>query len=71
MNKNITKEVMEQYEGIRSMGPCNMFDFQCVQKYSWDMGFDDLASLSSEDYTYILSNFGTLMDKFEIKQKWG
>jgi len=66
--KIITKEVMEQYEIIRRMGPCNMFDYCCVINTANDLELEELASLEKEEYVYILRNFGKLMKKYKIEQ---
>ena len=71
MEKQIPKEVMEQYEQIRKMGPCNMLDFYCVQRTANELEFYSLASLTKKEYTFILSNFGKLMKKYEIPQNQG
>lgn len=68
MEQKITKEIMEQYEQIRSLGPCNMFDLKCVQRIASKLGFHDLANLTKTEYIYILSNFSRLMKKYEISQ---
>ncbi len=68
MEDKITKEVMEQYEQIRSLGPCNMFDSACVQRFANEMEFYDLACLTTDEYVYILSNFSELMKKHNIIQ---
>lgn len=68
MNKNITEKVMKQYEAIRKLGACNMFDFNCVQRYADKLEMYDLASIDRNDYGYILQNFSKLMTKFNIQQ---
>ena len=65
-NPNITAIVMEQYEHIRQEGPCNMFDFNCVQGVACSFGFFELADLEKEDYVYILSNYSRLMEEHGI-----
>ena len=45
MNKNVTKEVMEQYKKVRKSGICNMFDFYCVQNAAFEMDYQALAWL--------------------------
>ena len=67
MPDRISKEVMEQYEEVRSLGPCNMFDFGCVQQAADELEFYELANLDRKDYVYILSNFGKLMKHYNIK----
>lgn len=64
----ITREVMEQYEQLRRLGPCNMFDLGCVQLYAEQMEFYELAELDRGDYLYILKNFSQLMAHYEIEQ---
>lgn len=68
MEQKITKEIMERYEQIRSLGPCNMFDFYCIQRIANEMEFYDLANLTKQEYIYILSNFSQLMKKYGISQ---
>ena len=69
MNETITKEVMEQYEAIRQMGPCNMFDYGCVGVVAARMDFFKLASLTRKEYRDLLMNFSELMKKYNIKQE--
>ena len=65
----ITEAVMNQYEIIRRMGPCNMFDYYCVTNTANDLEMYELGSLEKEEYTYILKNFSRLMKKYGIEQK--
>ena len=65
----ITEEVMNQYEIIRSMGPCNMFDYYCVTNTANDLEMFELGSLEKNEYLYILKNFSALMEKYGIEQK--
>ena len=67
-NKNITKEVMEQYEVIRTSGVCNMFDYYCVMRAAMTSDYRELAALYVNDYIYLLSNFGSLMKLYGVKQ---
>lgn len=67
-NENVTEEVMIQYEAIRQLGPCNMFDFSGVISNCHRLGFRDLENLSLDDYKYILNNFSKLMKYYEIAQ---
>jgi len=69
MEDQITKEVIKQYEQIRKMGLCNMFDFRCVSNIADQIEFYDLAELTREEYVYILSNFRKLMKKYNITRK--
>lgn len=48
--KTISKEVVQQYEEIRALGPCNMFDLRCVQDEAELLGLDALASLAESKY---------------------
>lgn len=66
--KAITKEVMEQYEKIRQLGPCNMFDMGCVQRIADEMDFHELGCLTNKEYVHILSNYGELMEKYGIER---
>lgn len=66
--KVITKAVMNQYEIIRSIDACNMFDYYCVINTANDLEMYKLASLEREEYEYILQNFGRLMKKYNIEQ---
>ena len=68
MTETITKEMMEQYEVIREMGPCNMFDYGCVADVAARMDFFELASLTRKEYRQLLMNFSELMKKYNIKQ---
>ena len=65
---DISREVMEQYEQIRKFGACNMLDINCVQNIADQLFFYELAGLSREEYGFILSNFSSLMKKYNIKQ---
>ena len=67
--KNITVEVVEQYEAIRQSAFCNMFDIKCVQKTASKVEMYELASLSLEEYKYLLNNFSKLMKKFGFSQE--
>ena len=64
----ITKEVMEQYEIIRNVGVCNMFDYYCVTNTASDLEMHELGDLEKDEYIYILKNFTQLMKRYEIKQ---
>ena len=67
MNEIITKEVMQQYEKVRSGGACNMVDYYCVINTAYAFKLYDLAELEREDYFFILSNYSELTEKFNIK----
>lgn len=67
LKEKITKEMMEQYERIRSLGPCNVFDYHCVVRAATELEFYDLAELGKDEYITILTNFDELMKKFGIK----
>lgn len=69
-NENITKEVMEQYEQLRQMGPTNMLDLSGVQFYAGMLDLEDLADFaqSRENYMDLLMNFSGYMEKYEIRQ---
>ena len=64
----ITREVMEQYEALRKLGPCNMFDVNCVTNYAKLMYFDALAKIYIEHCTIIWQNFAKLMKHYGIEQ---
>lgn len=66
--KAITEDVMNQYEIIRKMGACNMFDYYCVTNTANDLEMYEMASLEIDEYTYILQNFSKLMKKYNIEQ---
>lgn len=66
--KTITKEVIEQYEIIRKIGVCNMFDYYCITNTANDLEMYELGSLEREEYKYILKNFDKLMKKHNIEQ---
>ncbi len=68
MNGTITTKIMEQYETIRRIGKCNMYDLNCVRYYADRLDLYDLASIEKDDYVYILQNFPELMAKFNIQQ---
>lgn len=68
MEKRITEETMKEYEFIRSSGASNMFDYYEVIRIAGIVKASALAALSSEDYMYLLMNFGRLMKKFDVKQ---
>ena len=69
MNENITSDVIEQFEEIRKLGVCNMYDFSCVQNHADRLEFYALASLERKEYVYVITNFSTLMKKFNINQE--
>ena len=64
----ISKEAVEQYEEIRRLGPCNMFDYYCVNEFANSAGFEDLGMLDLDDYYVIIGHFGGLMRHYGITQ---
>lgn len=64
----ISKDVMEQYEKTRRAGFCNMYDYNCVSAIANQLKYYALASLTLDEYKYLLMNFGELMKKYNIKQ---
>lgn len=64
----ISKEVMQQYEEVRELGPCNMLDYFCVMRVGEALGYYALANLTKEDYIYLLKNFSRLMSLYGITQ---
>jgi len=65
---SITKNAVEQYEKIRGLGPCNMFDYNCVMNYAGMMGLIELSDLNKDDYIFIISNYSDLLDLFNISR---
>lgn len=65
----MTKQIMQQYEKIRSSGVCNMFDYNCVTHVAAGLGYEELAELKFTEYKDLLMNFNKYMKKFKIKQK--
>ena len=66
--KNITREVMLQFEQARTGGECNMYDWPCVQRYANENELHDLALLTSVEYENIISEYSYLLEKFNLKQ---
>ena len=67
--ERMTKEVMEEYELIRSSGVVNMFDYYGVVDAANQLDFHSLGELTLDEYKYLLQNFNRLMRKYDIKQK--
>lgn len=65
----ITKEVMEDYERLRQLGPVNMLDVNGAMNYANLTGMDHLAELSHNEYMHIIRNFGLLMTFYDISQE--
>ncbi len=68
VTKIITREVMEQYEQLRQLGPCNMFDVYCVEGAAHELDFEELAEVYIDHYGLIWQNFGKLMRHYGIEQ---
>ena len=64
----ISKKTMEQYEQVRQSGVTNMYDYYGVITAANRRKFYALASLTGEEYSKLLSNFGKLMKQYDIKQ---
>ena len=64
------RTLMEEYEFVRSQGPCNMFDTTAVKHIARRLGLKVLAEVASNFglYQELLMNFSKLMKKFNIKQ---
>lgn len=69
ITKVITYDVMAQYEEIRRLGPCNMFDYNGVMEAAEMMDFYNLADLTKDEYVLILQNFNSLMKYYGIEQE--
>ena len=78
MKDKITAEMMEQYEELRSLGPCNMLEYDCVMFVAGYLNLEALSDLGMDGYFYIMSNYDDLMKQFlmvrkenvEIKEIW-
>lgn len=68
MENKITYNIMSQYEIVRRLGRCNMFNYPCVIDCARMLELNDLANLNEKEYVYILENFSDLMIKFNINQ---
>lgn len=64
----ISKEIVEQYEKVRQSGKTNMFDYYNVITIANSFGFYALATITRDDYIYLLQNFGKLMSLYNIQQ---
>lgn len=66
----INKECMQQYEKVRQLGTCNMFDMNCVCDVAYRLKMWELSTVSAnrKDYITLLENFGKLMKHYEIEQ---
>lgn len=64
----ITKEVMEEYEILRSSGVTNMFDYKTVMQYAEEFELEHLLSVIKNrfDYSHLLSNYNMYMEKFGV-----
>jgi hypothetical protein len=67
-DKRISKETMVEYEEVRQSGLTNMFDYYNVIRIADALKKDNLASISLEDYKYLLMNFSKLMKLYGIIQ---
>jgi hypothetical protein len=68
ITKVLTKEVMQQYEFIRSTGLTNMFDYYNVMAIAKKLGCKELGNLTLENYKSLLMNFSKLMKEYDINQ---
>lgn len=64
----MTKEVMEQYEQVRALGLCSMWDFFCVMRIARKRKFYALSALTMNEYGDIIKNSLKYMDKFGVKR---
>lgn len=64
----ISKEVMEQYEEIRALGPCNMLDRRCVQVEADRLGYRALACLTTTEFSLVFRHYFDLMGHYEIER---
>ena len=54
--EKITQEQFESYEDVRESGVTNMFDVKTV---------GELSGLEKEEIMTIMTNYGTLKDKYD------
>lgn len=66
--QTVSKEIMEQYEEIRALGPCNMLDLQCVRAEAELLGHAELASLARAQFLLIFKHYFDLMHHYEIER---
>lgn len=64
----ISRRCMEEYEKVRASGAANMFNYSEVNMVAGICGFDELVSLSYEQYEILLMNFQFLMLYYDVKQ---
>ena len=64
----ITREVMTEYEELRRLGTCNMFDTACVVGNAEWLGFDALAAVYENYYSLIWRSFDRLMKHYDISE---
>lgn len=69
ITKVITKDMMVQYEKIRSSGICDMYNYYNVVYVADKLEFYALASLTRKDYALLLQNFSSLMKHYGIEQE--
>lgn len=69
MEKEISKEAMEQYEKIRILGKCNMFDRNCVMHQANKRKYYELVVIASDtkEYGQLLKSYSTLMKKYGLE----
>jgi hypothetical protein len=65
----ITKQMVEDYESIRSSGVTNMFDYKNVIHIAKTLKMEGVAKLSLKDYANLCQNYSSLMNKFNIKRR--
>ena len=66
--EQVTKEAVEGFESIRTLGPVNMMDRRGVQHEAPQRGYEDLAYLDKPEYMFILANYEELLAHYAIEK---
>lgn len=62
--ERVSKEAVEQFEEVRASGVTNMLMRSTVQ----DLGGDELAALTREEYTALIIYYPMLMEHYDIER---
>lgn len=59
-NHPVNKQAVREYRLVQKEGRFNMLDVEGVLDYAFDVKLNELASLTHEEYRYILCNYTAL-----------
>ncbi len=68
--RKLSKEVVEQFEEVRSEGRYNMLDRDKILDYANRTGLSALGSLTKHEYGELLGGYSRLMKEYGIERKW-